>query len=191
MAQAEEKAHGFSAGVCLATIGIASPANPLVPLVLNRLNALVSVLGRVNEKLASPSGTPARNLQCLLALQSRVSDSHKAVLEGRLDAVPRLRPQSDMGLVRAAYSTLEQGVDPSALIGWQTRLVDMNDQQAPFPESSTGKTGAVLSATLSPFAGDAMSGATESEQHLLNALTDPIVDWGSSDAVRLAQKLED
>jgi hypothetical protein len=129
------QAHAFNAGVCLATLCIASPGNPLAPLALSRLSNVHALLHQVSQTLNLPLGGISKNLECLRSLEKHAVRNRTAFLENRPVQGSGLR--TNLELVNNG-TPLPNEVDPSALIGWQTRLVKMS------PDEPQG--GAVLSA---------------------------------------------
>lgn len=119
------QAHAFNAGVCLATLCIASPGNPLAPLALSRLSNVQALLHQVSQTLNLPLGGISKNLECLRSLEKHAVRNRTAFLENRPVQGPGLR--SNLELVNNA-TPLPNEVDPSALIGWQTRLVKMSPE---------------------------------------------------------------
>jgi hypothetical protein len=120
------QAHAFNAGVCLATLCIASPGNPLAPLALSRLSNVHALLHQVSQTLNLPLGGISKNLECLRSLEKHAVRNRTAFLENRPVQGSGLR--TNLELVNNG-TPLPNEVDPSDLIGWQTRLVKMSPDE--------------------------------------------------------------
>lgn len=160
------QAHAFNAGVCLATLCIASPGNALAPLALSRLSNVQALLHQISLTLNLPFGGISKNLECLRSLEKHAVRNRKAFVESR--PVHGFRLRSNLELVNDA-TPLPNEVDPSALIGWQTRLVKMSRDEHP--------EGGMLAAGHGPFSVPSPASGQVSLPHPSPISTGPFGDY--------------
>ena len=112
----------FSAAICLATVCLVSPQNPLVDLCLSDVTDVVAMYQAIRD--AYPGGALRENLQCLQYLLQRIhgrisqTDPYRPFLS---NIIPTSDEQSAGGV---------GGDDPMDLVGWKTRLVQVSEVRA-------------------------------------------------------------
>ncbi|RSH89705.1 hypothetical protein EHS25_002256 [Saitozyma podzolica] len=188
-------AHAFNAGLCLATLCIASPGNPLAPLALSRLSNVQALLHQVSQTLNLPLGGISKNIECLRSLEKHSVRNRTAFLENRPVQGSGLR--TNLELVNNG-TPLPNEVDPSALIGWQTRLVKMSPDEPqegtvlvagnaalPGPLPAIGRLAIPhASPNINIGAGPISNDSLVNRSHSCQELDNDLGDWTDPDTVR-------
>ncbi|KAL4901553.1 hypothetical protein BDW74DRAFT_187209 [Aspergillus multicolor] len=111
--------HVFGSALCLGTLVLRDPANPMATFVLTQLDMAISLFTSLIQHGAN---TPryCRNLQWLMKLRSRASTKISAVSNAHSSHSQRDN-QQETGRDR-------QGSEDVELLGWRTRLIERADK---------------------------------------------------------------
>ena len=108
----------FSAAICMATVCLVSPDNPLVGLCLSDLNDVIAMYESIRD--AYPGGALRENLKCLKYLVKQYYE--------RSPSTDPIQAYLHMGYpIRDESQDARDKNDHMDLVGWKTRLIELSE----------------------------------------------------------------